>query len=280
VEIFFADDSIQKVCKRERMGPLVGVGGVLVEEAEIRPLADAIDNIAAAFGIPKEEEIKWSPNRGSWIRGNLLDNRTECYRQVLEAAYAHRAKAIVICNDTARTRDSAGEAFKRCLDYLFERLSMNLEDRERHALIVADRPGGGKIQEDEFLAYFLSRVEEGTQYVLPNRLLLNVLTTPSHMVRHLQIADLVTGITTAMVAGLETYAGPLFPFVKNLFIANRPGGIAGTGLKIAPDSPRGNSLVNLYHWVLQEHLLHKGGGARAYPLPDPGFPFATNGLLL
>jgi hypothetical protein len=278
VDIFFADDSIQKDCKRERMGPLIGVGGVLIEEGEIRPLADAIDMIAAAFGIPKGEEFKWSPKRGSWIRDNLRDNRTECYREVLEAAYAHRAKAIVICNDTARTNDGTGEAFQRCLDYLFERLSMNLEDREAHALMVADRPGGGKIQEDEFLAYFLKRVQEGTQYVLPNRLLLNVLTTPSHMVRHLQLADLVTGITTAMVAGLETYAGPLFPYVKHLFITNRPGGIAGTGLKIAPDSARGDSLVNLYHWVLQERLLHKGGGARAYPLPDPAFAFAADGL--
>jgi hypothetical protein len=145
--------------------------------------------------------------------------------------------------------------------------------------MVADRPGGGKIQEDEFLSYFLKRVKEGTQYVLPNRLLLNVLTTPSDMVRHLQLADLVAGITTAMVAGHETYAGPLFPLVKRLLITNRPGGIAGTGLKIAPDSARDDSLVNLYHWVLQERLLHKGGGAMAYRLPTPGLPFEKNGLV-
>src|SRR5438874_12615656 len=98
------------------------------------------------------------------------------------------------------------------------------------------------------------------------------------MARHLQLADIVTGVTTAMVAGLETYAGPLFPYVKQLFIKNRPGGIAGTGLKIAPDSPRQDSLVNLYHWVLQENFLHKGGGARAYPLPISGLPFFKSGF--
>jgi hypothetical protein len=280
VEIFFADDSAQRRCNRGDVGPLVSVGGVLLDESAIHPLANALDGIATKFGLPRGEELKWSPNRGSWIRENLHERRTDCYREVLEVAAAHRAKAIVICNDTSRTQDDPDQAFERCLDYLFERLSMNLEDRGAYALVVADRPGGGKRQEDGFLEYFLKRVQEGTEYVLPNRILLNVLTTPSEMVRHLQLADIVTGITTAMVAGLDTYAGPLFPNVKRLFITNRPGGVAGTGLKIVPDSPRANSLVNLYHWVLQERLLHKGGGARAYPLPAAGLPFFNDGRIL
>lgn len=279
MEIFFADDSIQRACKRESLGALIGVGGILVEESEIRPLADALDGIAESFGLPRGEEFKWSPQRGSWIRDNLRDHRGKCYGLVLEAAHTHRVKAIVICNDTSRTADNKDQAYQRCLDYLFERLSMNLEDRNAHAIMVADRPGGGKVQEDEFLSYFLRRVREGTSYVLPNRLLLNVLTTPSEMIRHLQLADLVTGVTTAMVAGFDTYARPLFPLVRRLFITNRPGGIAGTGLKIAPDSTRGDSLVNLYHWVLQEDFLHKGGGAVAYKLPARGFPFEKNGFV-
>jgi hypothetical protein len=279
MEIFFADDSIQQNCKRQGMGLLVGVGGVLIEESQVRGLAEAMDAIAMSFGIPKGEEFKWSPNRGSWIRENLRDDRTKCYGQVLEAARAHGAKVIVICNDTGRTNHSKDKAFQTCLDYLFERLSMNLEVRDAQALVVADRPGGGKIQEDEFLSYCLKRVQEGTDYVLPKRILLSVLTTPSAMIRHLQLADIVTGITTAMVAGHETFAGPLFPLVKELFIRNRPGGIAGTGLKISPDSPRGNSLVNLYHWVLKENLLHKGGGATSYRLPTWGFDFEKDGFI-
>jgi hypothetical protein len=279
MEIFFADDSIQQTCYRESLGVLIGVGGILVEEAAVRPLADAMDAIAKAFGLPKGEEFKWSPRKGSWIREHLHDLRGECYGQVLEAAHSHRVKAIIICNDTARTADSKEAAYQRCLDYLFERLSMNLENREAHAIMVADRPGGGKVQEDEFLAYFLQRVRDGTDYVPPDRLLLNVLTTPSEMIRHLQLADLVTGITTAIVAGLDKYAGPLFPLVQRLFITNRPGGIAGTGLKIAPDSTRGDSLVNLYHWVLGERFLHKGGGAVAYRLPAGGYPFEKDGFV-
>jgi hypothetical protein len=277
MDIFFADDSIHRNCTRGDLGPLASVGGVLINESAIQPLVGDLDAIASKYGLPPGEEFKWSPTRASWIWGNLRERRSDCYREALEAAAARGAKAIVICNDMGRTGDALDAAFERCLDYLFERLSMNLEDRNAHAVMVADRPGGGQRQEDHFLAYFLKRVREGTEYVLPNRILLNVLTTPSAMVRHLQLADIVTGITSAMVAGFDTYAGPLFPYVKRMLITNRPGGTAGTGLKITPDSPRPNSLVNLYRWVLEEKLLHKGGGARAYPLPVAEYPFSKDG---
>jgi hypothetical protein len=100
---------------------------------------------------------------------------------------------------------------------------------------------------------------------------MNVLTTPSHLVRHLQLADLVTGITTAMFCGQYKYAAPLFPLVKRLLIVNRMEGIAGTGLKVFP-----NEAINLYHWVLREDFLHRGGGAVSYPLPQEHFPYASD----
>lgn len=278
MEIFFADDSGQRDCRRVGVGPLTSVGGVLIDERQIRPLAAAIDSIAADFLIPETEELKWRPRKGSWIYENLTDGRADCYRRILEAAGAHAAKAIVVCWDLGRTSLDEHQAFEQCLDYLVERLNMNLESRDGRAIVVADRPGGGKVQEDKFLSYFRTRMEKGTRYVLPDRILLNALTTPSHLVRHLQLADLVTAITTAMVAGNDKHAGPLFRSVLPLFITNRPGGIAATGLKISPDSTRSDSLVNLYHWVLGERLLHKGGGAVSYPIPVAGFPFADDGF--
>jgi hypothetical protein len=278
MEMFFADESAQRTCRRGGMGPVFGVGGVLVEESGIQPLAKALDDIAIEFGIPKGEELKWSPAKKSWIRENLTVERTNCYRQVLEAAANHRAKVIVVCDDTARTVHDPDAAFQICLTYLIERLNMNLEDRDSRALIVVDRPGGGKTEEDKFLSYFLRTVQEGAEYVLPNRLMLNVLTAPSDMVRHLQLADIITGVVTAMVAGNDTYAATLFPYIKPLFIMNRAGGIAGTGLKIVPDSTRRDSLVNLYHWVLGDNFLHKSGGAISYRLPAPGYPFENDPL--
>lgn len=273
MDVFFADDSIQK-SRREKMEKVIGLGGVLVPEGALRPLAAAVDTITASFGLPKDVELKWSPKKNTWIYDNLHDDkRTDCYGQVLGAALAHEAKAVVVCWDTGHGNKKPDDAFETCVDYLFERISVNLAKRGASAIIIADRPGGGKDQEEQFLSNFVDRTQNGTDYVVPDHVLLNVLTTPSHLVRHLQIADLVTGITTAMVCGLDQFAAPLFPTVQKMFITNNMDGVAGTGLKIAP-----NGLENLYHWVLGEKLFHKGGGAISHRLPSPKLPFSTDAL--
>ena len=74
-----------------------------------------------------------------------------------------------------------------------------------------------------------------------------------------------------MVCGAYDYAAPLFPLVRQLLIRNKFDHIGGTGLKVFPDD-----LVNLYHWVLQEQFLHRGGGAVAYPLPSPKISYASD----
>ena len=100
-------------------------------------------------------------------------------------------------------------------------------------------------------------------------MLLNVLTTPSHRLRHLQVADLVTGITTSMVCGSYDYTAALFPHVQPMLIKRRTtGAVGGTGLKIFPPQ-----LINLYRWVLKEKFYHKGGGARSWPLPEKSCPY-------
>ena len=271
MEVFFADDSTQKGA-REGMGKVVAVGGVFVHEDSLRPLSHAIDVIASDFGIPKKEELKWSPKRTSWIYQNLhAEARENCYASVLQAAAEHGARAIVICWDTGRTRKSGNAAFKNCLDFLFERMTTHLTKRNAQAMIVADKPGGGKDEEEEFLADFVSRIESGTTYAVPDRILLNVLTTPSHLVRHLQLADLVTGITTAMVCGQCKYAGQVFDFVKPLFIQNAHSSVGGSGLKLFP-----NELTNLYHWVLKETHFIKVAMNNGFPLPMSRFPYFSD----
>ena len=263
MDVFFADDSTQKGA-REGMGQVIGLGGVFVSDAALRPLAAAIDGIARRFGIPDGEELKWSPRKGTWIYENLHDDRRRhCYAQVLQAAANLNVRAVVICWDTGQTWLKGKEAFRRCVTFLFERIAMHLTAENSTAILIADRPGGGKQQEDEFLGDFLRHVEQGTQYVVPHRVLLNVLTTPSHLMRHLQVADLVTGIATSMVCGSYAFAQPLFPHVRSLLIKNNMNHVGGTGLKIFP-----RQLINLYHWVLEEDFYFTGGGARAYPLPQ------------
>jgi hypothetical protein len=271
MDIFFADDSTQKSA-REDIGTVVALGGIFVGEAALRPLSSAIDEIAKSFGIPTGEELKWSPRKGTWIHGNLhAEQREACYLAVLKAAVAHDVRGIVICWDTGRTTLKGDKAFSKCVDYLFERMSVHLEKRNASAILVADRPGGGKDQEEQFLSDFVSRVESGTDYVVPDRILLNVLTTPSHLIRHLQLADLVTGITTAMVCGQHTYAAPLFDEVKSILIQNHFGTVGGTGLKLFPDQ-----LLNLYLHVLKEDSFIRVGKGGGIALPYEKFPYAIN----
>jgi hypothetical protein len=272
MEVFFADDSTQNG-GRKGMDKVIGLGGILVEERALRGLSDRVDAIVNNFGVPRGEELKWSPRKGSWIHGNLHgERRTECYAQVLQAASAHNVRAIVTCWDTGRTSLKDKEAFRENVKYLFERVSMYLQERDSHAIFIADRPGGGKDQEEEFLSDFVTHVQEGTEYVDADRVLLNVLTTSSHLLRHLQIADLVTGITTSMVCGNYDYAALLFPHVQPMLIKHRTTeAVGGTGLKVSP-----RQLINIYHWVLKEKFYHTGGGARSYPLPDRSCPYFIN----
>lgn len=271
MENFFADDSTQKGV-RPGMGPLVAFGGALFPEFAVRPFGSQINEILAAFGIPADDEVKWSPKKGTWIYENLKGNdRTECYRQILHSASALGVRALVIVWDTGQTTLNAEAAFEKCIDFAFERLAVNLSKRNEQAIMVADRPGGGRKQEDGLLSNFLSRVEQGTEYSVPNWCALNILTTPSKLLRQLQLADLITGITTAMVAGQYRYAPTLFQDLKPMLIRNHYETIGGTGLKLFPDTLR-----NIYRWVLEEDVFWKVRHNFGTSLPDKAQPYCQD----
>lgn len=272
MELFFADDSTHKGI-RDGMGRIISFGGVFVSPEALMPLEQQITDICQKkYAIPEGEEIKWSPKKKSWIYENLHgESRTECYRELLQAALDHGVKAIVICWDEGRTRLKGERAFNKSLDFAFERISVHLEKQDTIGLMIADRPGGGHKQDEAFLSEFLERVSRGTVHVGPDRIALNILTTPSHLVKHLQLADLVTSITAAMVAGQDRYAGELFPLVKKMFISNHFGYTGGSGLKLFPDDLR-----NLYYWVLGEDAYVKVSMSGGIGLPHKGLPYAEN----
>jgi hypothetical protein len=268
MEIFFADDSTQKGA-REGMGTLVAFGGALFPEAAVRPFALNVESICSEFGIPSGDEVKWSPKKGTWIYENLKgETRTECYRRIITAASELRVRALVIVWDTGRTTLKGDRAFEKCIDFAFERLSVNLSKRAEQAIIVADRPGGGKKQEEGLLGNFVQRVLDGTEYSVPDWCALNILTTPSKLLRQLQVADLITGVTTAMVAGQYKYAEPLFEEIKPMLLRNYYKTVGGTGLKLFPDD-----LINLYHWILGEDVFWKVGRNAGFRIPDKNGPY-------
>jgi hypothetical protein len=119
----------------------------------------------------------------------------------------------------------------------------------------------------------LGTVEWGTDFVPPGRVPLNILTTPSHLVHELQVADLVIGITTAMVAGETKYPEPLFEIIRPMFHKNSSGYAGGAGLKLFP-----NALLNLHHWVRKEDTFWKVAMNSGWTLPWHDWPYAVNGM--
>jgi hypothetical protein len=67
---------------------------------------------------------------------------------------------------------------------------------------------------------------------------MNLLTAPSHLNRFLQVADIITGATTCMVAGKKQFAEPVFAEIQQMFIKNALSYVGGTGLVLFPDQVR------------------------------------------
>ena len=85
---------------------------------------------------------------------------------------------------------------------------------------------------------FLKTINYGTQFSSDGRLATNVLTTPSRFQRHLQIADLVVGITCAMVGENTNYSTAMFPIIQEMLCESSSEKRGGVGLKVFPDDWR------------------------------------------
>lgn len=271
MHFFFADDSASK-SSRKGMGKIVAFGGVLLEASNLKPLSKSIDEIAARYGLPPGEEIKWSPRKGSWVYENLKDEaRLACYSEILSAAAENKCRAVVVACDYEMRNLKPEWGFERCVTYALERVSTHVTNLKSEAVIIADRPSGGHKEADQFLGAFIEHLESNHNHMLESSFALNMLNAPSHMVRHLQVADLVVAITTAMVSGQVKWALQYFELVKPMFLTNSLGYIGGTGLKVYPDQ-----LINLYHWVLGEAHFAKASVMAGWPLPRPKLLFESS----
>lgn len=263
MHVFFADDSIQSG-RRAGMKKLIAFGGLLLDDTQLKAVGDGIDLAANRAGLPPGTEIKWSPPPSNWLNKNCLgDARTQFFLDVLEVVRKANGKAIVVVWDEGRTILQGERCFEKTVDMVFERVTTHLSFGNETCIMVADKPGGGQKQEATFLDNFVDRIQKGTDWVRkPDRVLLNVLTTPSRLLRHLQVADVIVGSTTAMVGGNYKYSRPVFAAVKPLMIANRTGAIGGTGLKVFP-----NDSINTYRWALGESHYVKVSMNSGWPLP-------------
>jgi hypothetical protein len=154
---------------------------------------------------------------------------------------------------------------------LIERVHNTFARHGSEGLLVIDRPAGDRRDEERFLAECLEVLESGTQFVLPNKIAISVLSAPSKLVRVLQLADVVTSCTTAMVSGEDRHAPAVFEEIKPLFESHESR-VAGVGLKLHPDF----RYVNLYHWLLGESYYRRGNVG--HPLPMATRPYAESAM--
>lgn len=271
MDLVFADDSRQRNPSREGMGPLVGIGGVLIPEASVRSLEEGLRVVCRSYGFPDSEEFKWSPPTNSWMRKSLNDERRlEFFRSVLRAAAAEGAVVIVVVEDTTyqpASRDSSSAEHDVTRMFL-ERVDNEARTRDTRVLVIADRPGGNRRDEDRFLETCLATIRSGTEYAKLQNISL-MLSAPSHLSRLIQLADVVTSCTVAAVAGEARYALPLLAEIVPM-MRGTDKYHGGLGLKIHPDG----RYINLYHWLLGDTSFYEAG--RYPPLPCPQHPYARD----
>ena len=270
MHLFFADDSRQPSPTRCGMGPLIGSGGVLISVDKVRDLEFALNNLCRNTGFPSGDYFKWSPGREMWMHQHLLDeNRESFFIGALTLALQHEIKAIVVIEDSSRnTATNAQHSEEDVTRLLLERVNNQLRKIGSEAIVIIARPSGGRSDEDRFLEECLETLLSGTNYVTPDRIILNILSTPSRFIKLLQLADVIISCSIAIVAGENRYSPRIFNAIKELLI-NDGSRIGGVGFKIHPDF----RYANLYHWLLNDTQFWKG--IFGVQLPILGRPYFT-----
>ena len=250
------------------MDPLIAVGGIDVPSENVMPLESSIEQVCRDHGFSTAEEFKWSPGRGLPMRERLTgDARAAFFDAVLLKAREMRVGATVVIEDsTCRTAVDESQSHEADATLLFlERVTARCTSANTEGVVLVDRPGGGRGNEDKFMANTLDSIQSSAGYIRPDRLALNVICTSSTFIRLLQLADLVTSCTLAFVSGEDQFAPKTFPAVRVLLNSHLACG--GVGLKLHPDM----KYLNLYHWLLGDDCIWRGNSG--FPLPMAGKPY-------
>jgi Protein of unknown function (DUF3800) len=272
VRLVFIDDSGQSVPPRRGLGELVALGGVVVPEAAVAGYATDLEVIRADLGVPADVELKWYAPRGSFLAAAGGELVGSLRRRMLHAAIDRDVHSVVVVWDRGLVPWGRDQVARELLKYLYERVSMCLGDDV--GIIIADEPGGPARAHERWLATTLTLTRRGTTYVSPERVVLPIVTAPSHHVPHLQLADLVVAATTAAVAGRPAGLA-LAPLLRELAHKNARGYAGGAGIKLFPDE-----LLNLYWWTFDEEAFWRVATGESWTLPLSELPFETDDGLL
>lgn len=271
MDFIFVDDAGQPNPSRDGMGKLIAVGGIHISDEFVQALENEIEGICIEYKFPPDAIFKWSPGRELWMHYNLIkDERREFLKKIFNSLQEHEATAIVVIEDTNYKRATHAESHELdVIQLFFERAHYSLASKRRKGIIIASQPSGGRPDENKFLADCLDSLRTGTDYVKPDRIVLNVISTPPKFIRLLQVADVVTSCVLSFVSVEARYSPPCFNMIKPILFSDSRG-IGGFGLKIHPDF----KYMNLYHWLLGDNQLNRDGNT--YLLPQGNFPYKEN----
>ncbi|MGW2299201.1 hypothetical protein [Streptomyces violaceorubidus] len=276
----FMDDSSRKRkdVPRQDLGALHAYGAAIFPQESLQPYREELAQLRQDLRVPAGTEFKWSPDGGP-LHKKWTELHTARVR-MLEAAAALGVQAcVVICAPELMPEWYSESQLKReMLEYLYERVTYTLG--EEKGIVIADQPGGGRPDETRWLADALALDTDGTQYVKPadKQILLPIITTRSDHVDHLQLADLVTAATTALVAG-ATSADRYKDLIYKLLVKNYRDYAGGAGLKFIPSAAyNSRALMNLAYWVFGEdaYVLPDTASSVGTVLPHTGWIFASS----
>lgn len=269
----FVDDSKQNRPTRDKVGPMIAIGGIIVDDCKILELEREIDALCRQVGFPDGEVFKWSPDRKKhWMYNNLVGvERCSFQCSILEVLNDTGCKAIFIAEDTnCKFADrTSGSHEYDIAKLLIERVDWCYQNCADTGLLICDRPPGNYKQEESYLLSCLQTLKMGTNYRKPERIIMTVLSSPYRLSRLLQTADLITACTLQYLCGEKRFTPPVMKYIKPLFLSEWDR-IGGVGVKLHPDF----KYANLYHWLFGDSQLIKG--MTGYSLPLSYRPFSSS----
>jgi hypothetical protein len=235
MRLVFLDDSEQTDPPRAGLRRLLAVGAAIVPEAAVADYAADLAAIRTDLDVPPGDEIKWKPSKGSFLASAGGEVNRTLRTRMLEAALERQIRTVVVISNFGISRIKAEVGHEELLRYLYERISMHLDAHGDLGIVIADKPGGGAKEDGRWLAETLPLTDGGTEYVTADRIVLPIVTAPSHHVPYLQLADLIVAATTAAVAGLP-HGMELAPLLRELMVTSCYGNRGGSGIVLRPNA--------------------------------------------
>src|ERR1700687_4087692 len=160
MDIFFADDSVQRAPTRPGMNRLVGVGGIYVPSGSVNRLERRLNQLCQDAAFPPGEEFKWSPGRDDWMHQGLTGGgRAHFFSEAVRACPEHGIRTVLVISDAGAKHPkncSSHEDF--AIRPLIERIEWLAGNAGHDVIVVFDRPGGALADEENFLARCLETI--------------------------------------------------------------------------------------------------------------------------